>query len=124
METELLLKEIVDACYCVHATLHQGFYESVYQRALIHELALRGIDADMERHIPVYYKGITVGTFKADIIVDSKVIVELKTVADLGLEHELQLVNYLEATGLETGLLVNFGSKQVQIRRKYRIPKS
>lgn len=124
MDTELLIKEIIDACYCVHKILHQGFYEIVYQRALLHELELRGLVAEIERHVHVYYKGISVGYFKADIVVDNKVIVELKTVGELALEHELQLVNYLVASGLDNGILVNFGSKQIQIKRKYRVSKS
>ncbi len=124
MDTESLLKEIIDACYCVHKTLHQGFYESVYHRALLHELELRGLQAESERHIPVYYKGLPVGTFKADIVVENKVIIELKVVGELGLEHELQLVNYLSATGIDNGLLVNFGSRQIQVRRKFRLQKN
>ena len=75
----------------------------------------------MEKPINVYYDGVMVGEFKADIIVENLLILELKAVNSLHIAHEVQLVNYLTATGINDGLLINFGSEQLQFKRKYRI---
>lgn len=119
METENLIKTIVQCIYNVRGELKQGFLESVYKRALIIELESLGLTAESEYPINVYYKGINVGFFKADILVEKSVIVELKAVDMLTKAHEVQLVNYLTATNIENGLLVNFG-ENFSIKRKYR----
>ena len=109
--------KIIDAVYTVHNTLRFGFLEKVYQNALVIELAKRGIKTDTEKAIKVFYEGQVVGDYVSDMVVDDKVILELKAVKELNDIHEVQLVNYLKATGIEVGLLINFGPS-VKIRRK------
>jgi GxxExxY protein len=94
-----------------------GFLEKVYQNALILELNKIGLQVENEKAIRVYYEGQIVGDYSADTIVEGKVILELKAVKDLAEIHEVQLVNYLKATGIEVGLLINFGPS-VQVKRK------
>ncbi len=106
---EDLTKGILAAFYEVHHTLGFGFLENVYQNALYKELTKRGYKCECQKDITVYYKGETVGVFRADMVVNDIVILELKAVSDLRPEHEWQLVNYLKATGIEIGLLLNFG---------------
>lgn len=120
MDVELLINQIVDSAYCVHRALLPGYLESVYRNALVLELSSRGIESVCEVPIIVKYRGCVVGDFKADVVVDDKVILELKAVTRLNEAHEAQLVNYLTATGTEYGLLINFGSERIEIKRKYR----
>lgn len=122
METEELIKEILNAIYAVRGNLSAGYLESVYKKALMIELRLRGIKADAEVPIRVDYKGYTVGEFRADIIVENAVIIEIKAVELLNPIHEVQLVNYLTSTGIDNGILVNFGAGG-ETRRKYRVYK-
>ena len=109
----MVAKEIIDvireAAFEVRSELKSGYLESVYQNALMVELHLRGISAMKEVRIPVYYKGVVVGDFRADILVENKVIIEAKAVSEVNFVHEMQLVNYLVATGIDDGLLINFG---------------
>lgn len=121
MDIEKLLKTIQDAAYEVRVNLCSGYLESVYQNALVTELELRGIKAEKEVYIPVFYKGKCVGEFRADLLVDNKVIVELKAVCELLPVHEVQLVNYLVATGIDYGILINFGGEKFRAIRKSRI---
>lgn len=125
METDKLIKQIIQCDYNVRGILQGGYLESVYQNALIHELRICGLNALSEFPINVLYKGLIVGEFKADIIVENKVILELKAVDSLNKIHEVQLVNYLTATGIDDGILINFG-QQFEIKRKFRLytPKS
>ncbi|MDE6271811.1 MAG: GxxExxY protein [Muribaculaceae bacterium] len=123
MDTEELIRTVIDGCYQVHSVLEAGYLESVYKKALVIELRLRGLRVLEEADLRVMYKGFEVGYFKADIIVEDKLIIELKAVADLSVHHEVQLVNYLCCTGIDDGLLVNFGSEIIQIKRKYRLYK-
>jgi GxxExxY protein len=90
----------------------------VYQYALVKELKLRGCVAAPEVKIPVYYKDELVGDYSADILVEGRIILELKALNALAGEHEAQLLNYLKATGLKVGLLINFGTNRVQVKRK------
>ncbi len=94
--------------------------ESVYQKALMIELKEKGIHADTEMPINVYYKNEIVGEFRADIIVKGEIIIELKAVQHLLPIHETQLVNYLTATNIDHGLLINFGGERIEIKRKFR----
>ena len=112
-----ITKKIIGAAYKVHNTLGSGFLEKVYQNSLAIELRPLGFLFDIEKPIKVYYRGEIVGDYIADIIVDDKVIIEIKAVKELSSIHEVQLVNYLKATGIEVGLLINFG-KSVQIKRR------
>lgn len=108
---------IISAFYEVYNTLGYGFIENVYQNALFKELNRRGIPCVAHPKITVYYKGETVGFYEADIIAYGSVILELKAVSILCESHELQLVNYLKATDIEIGLLLNFGPKP-EVKRK------
>ena len=108
--------EIIKAFYDVYNELGYGFLERVYKNALYKELKKRGFNCSTERHIPVYYKGEMVGDFFADIIIDDKIVLELKAVKAIAPEHEAQLMNYLRATDAEVGLLLNFGPEP-QMRR-------
>ncbi|MCL2740005.1 MAG: GxxExxY protein [Oscillospiraceae bacterium] len=112
-----LTKEIIEAFYHVYNSLGFGFLESVYQNALYFELKKKGFKVETEKCIDVHYEGQIVGKFKADMLVNDKVILELKAVQLLADEHEMQLMNYLKATDIEIGLLLNFGRK-AQIKRK------
>ena len=112
-----LTEKIINAAYKVHNVLGFGFLEKVYQNALIIELRKTGLSVLSEKPITVYYENEIVGEYVADIIVEDKVVLELKAVKDLAEIHEVQLVNYLKATGIEVGLLINFGHS-VQIKRK------
>jgi GxxExxY protein len=113
-----LTESIIGAAFEVHNVLGPGFLEKVYRNALLKELLVRGHGAEAEVKIPVYYKGESVGDYYADVLVDERVILELKALAGLTGEHEAQLLNYLKATGLKIGLLLNFGTRKVQIKRK------
>jgi len=111
--TDLILK----AFYSVYNTLGYGFLEKVYENALLIELKKMGLKATKQVPIKVYYKDDLVGDYYADIIVEDQVIIELKAAEAICEEHEYQLINYLKATNIEVGLLLNFGKKP-QFSRK------
>jgi GxxExxY protein len=113
-------ERVIGLAMKVHRVLGPGFLESVYGKALLVELRTAGLPAEEGKRIRVVYNGISVGEFIADIVVDGRVIVELKAVETLHRAHELQTLNYLSATGLEIGLLLNFGSAHLQFKRKHR----
>ena len=119
MDDDALTHKIIGAAYKVHNQLGAGFLEKVYENALRIELVKQGLQVQQQAPIDVYYEDETVGEYYADLWVEERIIVELKAVQSLTKEHEVQLVNYLTATGLETGLLLNFGSS-VQVKRKFR----
>ncbi|MBI5730876.1 MAG: GxxExxY protein [Ignavibacteriales bacterium] len=112
-----LTSKIIEAFYKVYNSLGFGFLEKVYENALKYELELMQLKVDKQKPIDVYYKEIKAGEYFADLIVENKVILELKAAENLIEEHELQLINYLKATEIEVGLLLNFGKKP-EIRRK------
>jgi GxxExxY protein len=112
-----LTDKIIQAFYCVYNELGFGFLENVYQNALYFELQNRGFKVEPQKAIDVYYQTQLVGKYKADLVVNDLIILELKAVDCLVEEHELQLINYLKATDKEVGLLLNFGMKP-EIRRK------
>ena len=120
MSTEELITQIIQCAYNVRAKLTAGFLESVYQNALLIELKENGLIAETEVPINVYYNNVIIGEFRADIVVDNTVVIELKAVQHLTTSHEAQLVNYLTATDIEHGLLINFGSEKIEIKRKYK----
>ena len=119
MGYDYLTEKIIKAAYKVHNVLGKGFLEKVYQNAMFIELIDMGLSVDMEMPLEVFYKGHKVGSFYADLIVEDEIIVELKAVENLAKVHEVQLVNYLNATKNDTGLLINFGDK-VEVKRKFR----
>ena len=120
MTTSDLIDLISEAAFEVRKTLQPGFVESVYQNALMVELELRGLKAQKEVYIPVVYKERVVGDFRADILVEGKVIIETKAVEEHSPVHDVQLVNYLTATGIDYGLVINYGRKYC-FRRKTRL---
>ena len=120
MNIEEAIKTIIHCAYNVRIHLSAGFLESVYQKALLIELQEKGIHADTETPINVYYKNQIVGEFRADIMVEGEIIIELKSVQHLLPIHEAQLVNYLTATHKDHGLLINFGGERIEIKRKFR----
>jgi GxxExxY protein len=120
------ITEVVIACaFRVHNTLGAGFLEKVYEKAMMIELESTDLLAKPQFPVPVFYKGIKIGDYYADILINDCLIVELKTVENITVAHEKQLINYLAATNIENGLLINFGTS-VQIKRKFKTyrPKS
>jgi GxxExxY protein len=119
--TEILFKElsfaIVGAAMEVHNILGPGFLESVYQAALEKELKLRGIPFCHQVELPITYKGDLIGVYKADLMVDNKIIVEIKGISRLNSSHSAQALHYLAATGLELAILINFGMSSLEYRR-------
>jgi len=115
---EELSSKIIQSIYRVYDKLGYGFLESVYENALLIELKRLGVGVENQKELKVYYDNEIVGIFRSDIIVEDKIIIELKSVVSLTKIHEVQLVNYLKATKLKVGILVNFGEK-LEIKRKY-----
>jgi GxxExxY protein len=113
-----LTEKILCCSFEVHSQLGAGFLEKVYENALVIELVKRGLSVEQQKQLCVTYKGNVVGDYIADLVVDNSVIVELKAIEKVTDIHEVQLKNYLCATGIEVGLLLNFG-KTVQVRRKF-----
>jgi GxxExxY protein len=127
MEEQQLAEKIIGCAMKVHSILGPGFLESVYQKALAHELRKAGLNVEIEKPLTVHYDGIIVGEFLADMLVETRIMVELKANQSLVPAHEVQLVNYLTATGIEIGLLMNFGGERLEFKRKtrtYRPPTS
>jgi GxxExxY protein len=117
MELNEITYVINGAVFEVNRVLGAGFLEKVYERALVKELRLRGLNAEPQFPIQIKYKDEIVGDYFADIVVEGKVIVELKAVDELAGIHEAQLLNYLKATGYKMGLLVNFKHPKAEIKR-------
>jgi GxxExxY protein len=118
MEHKDITDKIIKTFYKVYNELGFGFLEKVYEKSLFLELTSMGLSCEKQKPITVYYDGQIVGDYFADIIVNNCVIVELKAAETLIGEHELQLINYLKATEMEVGLLLNFG-KNPEIKRKF-----
>jgi len=117
MKEEELTYKIRGCVYDVSRELGAGFLEQVYKNALLHELSNVGLKYEAEKKILVQYKGTQVGLYAADIIVEEKVILELKAVKQLTKIHEAQILNYLKGTGLKVGLLINFSHPKAEIKR-------
>jgi len=116
-DLETLTYQINGAVFEVNQVLGPGFLEKVYENALFHELISRGLSVKRQVPVKVDYKGIIVGDYFADIVVEKKIILELKAVDFLQKFHEAQLLNYLKATGYRIGLLVNFTYPKAEIKR-------
>jgi GxxExxY protein len=100
---------IIGACIEVHRVLGPGLLESIYEECLCHELSLKGFRFERQRQVPVVYKGVLLGTgYRIDLVVDERIIVEVKAVERVVPVHEAQVITYLKLTGLRTALLVNF----------------
>ena len=120
-EIDILTERIIGRAMEVHRQLGPGYLEAVYEKSLSIELKADGIGFANQVAVPVLYRGQSIGDFIADIIVNGKVIVELKACQTLHIQHEAQLVNYLTATGIDNGLLFNFGTTSLQFKRKFRL---
>jgi GxxExxY protein len=115
-----LCSQVIGAAMKVQSTLLPGFLESMYQNALIWELQKSGFKVDAQRPITVHYDGQVVGVFTADILVNDSLIPELKANQLVAKAHK---INYLVATGIDEGLLLNFGAERLEYKRKFRLPK-
>lgn len=120
MEHKELTEKIIACAYRVYNKMGAGFLESVYEKCLVIELRRLGLMAEVQKAINVFYEKELVGEFLADMIVNDTVILELKSIRQLAKAHEVQLVNYLVATGKSVGLLINFGEDKVEVKRKLR----
>ena len=118
-----LCGQVIGVAMKVHSILGPGFLESVYQNALVWELQKSGFKVDAQRPITVHYDGQVVGVFTADLLVNDSLILELKANQLLAKPHEVQLVNYLVATGIDEGLLLNFRAQRLEYKKKFRVPK-
>ena len=120
-ERELdLAGRVIGLAMKVHRKLGPGFLESVYENALALELTRAGLPFERQKPLQVHYEGVVVGDFAADLLIEGTLIVELKAVSAIAPVHEVQLVNYLTTTGIEDGLLLNFGAASLEFKRKYR----
>lgn len=115
-----LAERIIGAAYEVGNVLGPGFLEKVYERALLAELGMRGIPVRSQAAFPVTYKGQLLGDYIADLLVDERIVVELKCADAFCSEHMAQCINYLKASGLKLALLINFGRAKVEWRRVVR----
>jgi GxxExxY protein len=119
-----LAGQVIGFAMKVHSTLGPGFLESVYENALASELRRCGIRIEAQKPISVFYEGELVGAFIADLLINDVLIVETKAIQALSKIHEVQLVNYLVATGINEGLILNFGAARLEFKKKFRLPKS
>jgi GxxExxY protein len=117
---DTLTERVIAAAFRVSNVLGAGFLEKVYENALAHELRKSGIDARQQVPVTVLYDEVVVGEYVADLLVEQKVLVELKAARGIDPIHEAQLLNYLKATGTRVGLILNFGTPRVGIRRLVR----
>ena len=124
MDTEQLIRQVIQCIYNVRHKLTAGFLEIVYRNALYIELKKNQLPVETEVPIEIYYDDVVVGNYRADMIVGGRIIIEIKAVPALCQAHEVQLVNYLTATKIDNGLLVNFGGERIEIKRKYRLYKN
>ena len=123
IDDELTYK-IIGCAMKVHNTLGNGFQEVIYQRCLAIELDKTGISYQREKEMPIYYEGFEVGTRRADFIIEEKVMVEIKALVNLEDVHLAQALNYLTAYQIDKGLLINFGSNSLEVKRMFRKQKS
>ena len=120
MKFKELTEKIIGCAYTVYNKIGYGFLESVYEKCLLIELRKAGLKAEPQIPITVYYDEEVVGEFYADVLVEESIILELKSIQRILKVHEVQLVNYLVATRKDVGLLLNFGERKVEIKRKLR----
>jgi len=119
-----LSEAVIGAAYRVHNQLGFGFLESVYEKSLSIELNKAGVDHQSQAAAAVHYDDRIVGEFICDLLIEKRLVVELKSVRQLAVAHEVQLVNYLNAMRIDVGLLINFGPEKVVVKRKYRAGKA
>ena len=114
---EELSGKILEGCFEVSKELGAGFLESVYEKALFVALTQKGLNVELQVPLKVRFRDVIVGDFYADLLIEKKMLVELKAVNALTNEHYAQVINYLKATGIEVGLIVNFGHSKLEYRR-------
>ena len=122
MKHEEVTQRIIGSAYQVFNNVGFGFVESVYKKAMIIELQKNALKVEEEKPLKVYYDNHVIGDFCVDLFVEDEIVVELKSLQPLTKEHEVQVVNYLNALKKILGLLLNFGPSGVQVKRKYRNP--
>ncbi len=120
LQYEELTSNILAACFDVINELGAGFLESVYEKSLLIALQQKGIKAISQAPIEVSFRDQKVGIYFVDILVEDKVLIEIKAVERLSPDHKAQIINYLKATGIEVGLLVNFGNSKLEYRRFHK----
>lgn len=121
LDIEEIITTVMDCAAVVRKHLHAGYLEKIYEKALMIELKEAGLAVENQVDLIVYYKGEKLGTFTIDILVEKRLVVELKATQDISPAHEMQVVNYLTATGIDDGLIINFGNENsIQFKRKYR----
>lgn len=117
MNTDRITEAIIGGAYKVSNTLGVGFLEKVYENSMVVELRKIGLSVEQQVQIKVFYEGVEVGIYVADLLVENSVIVELKAAKAIDEIHQAQLLNYLKATGYKTGLILNFGTPRIGIKR-------
>ncbi|QDU88304.1 hypothetical protein Pla175_16790 [Pirellulimonas nuda] len=117
LKIDAVTEQIIGAAHAVANSLGAGFLEKVYENALAHELRKRGLGVEQQRPIDVWYDGVLVGQYVADLIVQNLVVIELKVAKSLDDIHQAQCLNYLKATGLTTCLLLNFARSRIEVKR-------
>jgi GxxExxY protein len=115
-----LTYKIIGCAMKVHGTLGNGFQEVIYQRCLAIELEKEGLIFSREQEMPIFYEGVEVGSRRADFVVENTVLVELKAIIQLEDVHLAQALNYLQAYKIDKGLLINFGSRSLEVKRLFR----
>ncbi|KJH71672.1 GxxExxY protein [Aliterella atlantica] len=116
----VITEQVIGCAFKVSNALGVGFLEEVYENALVHELGKSNLHYEQQKMLQVWYDGIVVGNYRADLLVERAVIVELKAVTALDSRHFAQCMNYLKATDLTLGLLINFGNTKVEVKRIVR----
>ncbi|MBI3771611.1 MAG: GxxExxY protein [Gammaproteobacteria bacterium] len=117
MRLTALSEQVIGCAFEVSNRLGAGFLEAVYENALCHELTYKGVPFVRQKPLEVRYRGKIVGNYVADIVVGNRLLLELKALSKLSPEHDAQVMNYLNASGLKVGLLLNFGTPKLGIRR-------
>ena len=120
-DINILIQTMIECAKAIRRQLGPGYLESVYKNAMLIEIEKHHLPYQTEVPLNVFYDGIVVGKYRADIIVGKRLILEIKATTNLTVANEIQLVNYLTATGIDDGLLVNFGADLLQLKRKYRV---
>ncbi len=117
MQHEELTQKIIGSAMQVHSTMGNGFQEVIYQRALAIEMTYQGLSYEREKEMDIHYRGQHIGTRRVDFFVEGCIMLELKAVIQMEDVHLAQAINYLEAYGMEIGLLINFGARSLQFKR-------
>lgn len=117
---EDLTRMIIEACFEVSREMGVGFVEAVYENALLVALRQKGLKVEQQIPLKVRFRNVVVGEFRVDVLVEEKVLLELKAVSRIAPEHKAQTINYLKATGIEVGLLINFGAPKVEYYRLHK----